>query len=240
MVLFEEFSLHIQSLLGVLDDSENLSNRPFRRSDLKRITKLIGILQCLLEHEQRFLVLFPLEVVPTDATVKGPLRLVRSRIRRLFGKIQRFHVPLQCFLGLSDSHHASRVDTMQVHLQHQCKIECFSETWLSLSWFSRQTENSSPLQHISYAHPLIGLRQSLLDTIKGLLSLLEFPLHSFRPCDLCQKLCEIRDVERVYRGWEKLAKLPLSRARMLVVPKNVKVRKLARISLAVCLSHLAP
>src|SRR5439155_5628720 len=75
MVLFEEFSLHIQSLLSVLDDSENLSNRPFRRSDLKRITELIGILQCLLEHEQRFLVLFPLEVVPTDATVEGPFAL---------------------------------------------------------------------------------------------------------------------------------------------------------------------
>src|SRR6266550_2209571 len=79
--------------------------------------------------------IFLFEVVPTDATVEGPLRLVRSRIRRLFGKIQRFHVPLQCFLGLRDSHHASRVDSLQVNLQHQCKIECFSETWLSLSWF---------------------------------------------------------------------------------------------------------
>src|SRR5438552_17089261 len=75
MVLFEEFSLHIQSLLSVLDDSENLSNRPFRRSGLKRITKLLGILQRLLEHEQRFLVFSPFEMVPPDTTAQGPFAL---------------------------------------------------------------------------------------------------------------------------------------------------------------------
>src|SRR5207302_3408080 len=135
LVFFEEFSLHFECLLGVFYDSENLSNRPFRRSGLKRITELFARLESLLEHEQRFLVFFPFEVVPSDVTVEGSVCLVRFCICRLFCKIECLEVPFKRFLGLRDCHHASRVNSMKVHLQHQCKIECFSETWLSLSWF---------------------------------------------------------------------------------------------------------
>src|SRR2546427_12345015 len=128
---------------------------------------------------------------------------------------------------------------MKVHLQHQCKIECFSETWLSLSWFPRQTENSSPLQHISDAHPLISLRQSLLDPIESLLSLREFLLNSLSPRNLCQKLRQIRNVERVQRGWEKLAKLLLSRTRMFIIPETVKISDHAHSQFPIGLSRLA-
>src|SRR5437016_14590356 len=113
---------------------------------------------------------------------------------------------------------------MQVHLQHQCKIERFSETWLSFPLFPRETENSSPLQNISDAHPLMSLRQILLDPIESLLSLREFLLNSLIPRNLCQKLRQIRDVERVERGWEMLSLLLLSRTRMFIIPDTVIIR----------------
>src|SRR6266705_6180230 len=44
LVFFEEFSLHFQGLLCVFYDSENLSESPFRCSDLYWIIELLGIL----------------------------------------------------------------------------------------------------------------------------------------------------------------------------------------------------